>query len=256
MIVPDRLALCYHAVSEEWPAAMSIPPAHLDAQLTALTERGYAGMTFSEMVTGPGPRQALAVTFDDGLLSVLEHALPILSRHGLVGTLFIPTGFIGRARPVDWPGLEQWIGGPHEHELTPLSWAEVESLAAAGWEIGSHTASHPKLTDVPDARLRAELTDSRRECEDRLGMPCRSIAFPYGAVDRRVMDAARRAGYLAAAALPERIHRRHRYRWPRVGIWRSDPAWVFDTKLSPVARRRLHFPTGAMRRLPQWRFSD
>jgi peptidoglycan/xylan/chitin deacetylase (PgdA/CDA1 family) len=249
----DRLVLGYHAVSPTWPTALSIEPARLDAQLGVLVQRGYVGATFTEAVTAPPARKTLAVTFDDGFRSVFEYALPILSRHRLVGTVFVPTDYVGRDGPLDWPVLDQWIGGAHEHELTPMSWTEIGMLAAAGWEIASHTSSHRRLPRLDDESLRAELEGSRRECEERLGVSCRSIAYPYGEVDSRVMESARRAGYLAGAALPARIHRRHRFRWPRVGVWHNDPPRVFRTKASPIARRRLDLRTGGMSLLPRWR---
>jgi peptidoglycan/xylan/chitin deacetylase (PgdA/CDA1 family) len=250
----DRLALGYHAISETWPAALSIEPGRLEAQLVAVLERGYSGATFTDLVTGRCARPAVAVTFDDGFRSVIERALPILSKFGLIGTAFIATDWIDRAGPLGWPSLDQWFATPHEDELDAMSWDDLERLAVAGWEIGSHTLSHPRLVELNDEQLMWELVESRRVCEERLGSPCRSLAFPYGAVDRRVMVATRRAGYLAAAALPPRIHRLHRYCWPRVGIWHNDPAAMFEVKLSPRQRRRVDFRTGEWKWRRQWRF--
>jgi peptidoglycan/xylan/chitin deacetylase (PgdA/CDA1 family) len=255
-VIPDRLVLCYHAVSETWPAASSVEPGRLRLELETLVERGYVGVGFTELATTRHAGRRVAVTFDDGFASVVEHAFPIMSRLGLTGTVFLPTHHIGSRRPVDWPGLDQWLGGPHERELMPMSWSDVAALSSAGWEVGSHTSTHPDLTVLDDAALQAELTDSRRVCETRLGTRCLSLAYPYGAVDTRVMTAAGRAGYRAAAALPPRIHRQHALRWPRVGVWHNDPAWLFEVKLSRSGRRRVDSRTGAMSRLPQWRFAS
>jgi len=249
----DRLVLGYHAVSEEWPAALSIPPEQLDRQVRMLAELGYEATGFTEAVTAPRARKVLAVTFDDGFRSVIEHGLPILSRYGFVATVFVPTDYIGRGGPVDWPNVNRWIGGPYESELTSMSWGDLRVLVDAGWEIGSHTCSHPHLTSLDDDRLSDELVTSRQICELKLGVACTSIAYPYGEVDRRVMASARRSGYLAGAALPARIHRAHRLSWPRVGIWRRDPERVFLAKLSRIERRRLDLRTGVIHPLPRWR---
>lgn len=254
-MIPDRLVLGYHAVSETWPAALSVEPARLQIELETVLARGYVGVTFTELVTTRRAGRLVAVTFDDGFASVVEHAFGIMSRLGLPGTVFVPTRHVGSGRPVHWPVLDQWLGGPHERELMPMCWSDAADLTAAGWEVGSHTCTHPDLTTLDDTALHAELLDSRRTCEARLGTPCQSLAYPYGAVDARVVAAARRAGYLAAAALPPRIHRLHTLRWPRVGVWHNDPAWAFEVKLSRSGRRRLDFRTGAMSRLPQWRFA-
>ena len=251
----DCLILAYHALSPTWPASLSTEPERLDAQLGTLAEMGYEGATFTQAVTAPPGRRTLAVTFDDGFHSVIDHGLPILSRHGFVGTVFVPTDHIGRDGPLDWPNVNRWIGGPHEHELRPMSWSELGVLLKAGWEVGSHTRSHPHLPTLDDQRLIEELDESRRICEQRLGVACTSIAYPYGDVDRRVIEAVRVSGYLAGAALPERIHRAHRFRWPRVGIWRTDPERVIQIKLSGGGRRRLDLRTGKLRAFPRWRFA-
>lgn len=181
----DVLVLCYHAVSERWDADLSITPEALREQLGALVERGYRGATFSEAVADPPWPRTVAVTFDDGYRSVLELALPVLDELGLPGTVFVVTDFVGRDEPMSWDGIEHWRGGEHERELRSLSWEEARALVAAGWEIGSHTCSHPRLTGLVDGALVHELADSRRSCEDGLGRPCVTLAYPYGDQDRK-----------------------------------------------------------------------
>lgn len=90
----------------------------------------------------------VAVTFDDGYLSVGEIARPILDRFGIPGTVFVPTRFMDSDQPMSWPGIDQWIGTADEHELLPMSWQGLLSLAESGSEIGSHTVSHPRLTTL------------------------------------------------------------------------------------------------------------
>jgi peptidoglycan/xylan/chitin deacetylase (PgdA/CDA1 family) len=256
--VIEALVLCYHAVSESWPVDLAIRPAQLENQLSLLLEHGYRGATFHQAVNTPPAGKVVAVTFDDAYRSVIEHGLPVLTRLGLPGTVFVPTGFAGAAEPMSWPGIDKWRGTPHEAELTPMSWAELATLAAAGWEIGSHTRTHPRLVDLDDADLADELTSSRRECESRLGLPCRSLAYPYGAEDDRVVRAAARAGYSAAGALPNSHHLPTPLRWPRVGIYRADDGLRFRVKTSRLMRRaranvRLRVPPTAWRLAGRYR---
>jgi peptidoglycan/xylan/chitin deacetylase (PgdA/CDA1 family) len=242
--VADVLVLCYHAVSEDWAADLSIPPDELERQLTGLVRRGWRGATFDEAVAAaPGPR-TLAVTFDDGYRSVLELAMPILSALGLPATVFVPTDHVGSEDPMAWPGIDQWLGGPHEQELIPLSWEELGGMAEAGWEIGSHTLSHPRLTGLDDARLRDELRASKAECERMTGRPCRTLAYPYGDADARVVDAARDAGYAAAAALARSMRMTSRLAFPRVGVYHPDTGWRFHAKAARATR--------LVRALPVW----
>jgi peptidoglycan/xylan/chitin deacetylase (PgdA/CDA1 family) len=231
----DLLVLCYHAVSERWEADLSIRPERLDRQLELLVSRGYRGATFTEAARDRTAGKTLVVTFDDAYRSVIDLALPVLSRLELPGTVFAPTIFIGVEGPMTWPGIDMWIGGPHEAELTPMTWEELGTLAEQGWEVGSHTRTHPRLTEIDDAALAEELEASRVECEARLGRACESLAYPYGDYDDRVVEATRRAGYSAACTAA--LHRPFPLRWPRVCVYPVDGEWRFRLKVSPTIRR-------------------
>jgi peptidoglycan/xylan/chitin deacetylase (PgdA/CDA1 family) len=242
--VTDVLVLCYHAVSERWPADLAVTPAQLRDQLAHLLARGYRGATFTSAVTDPPAPKTVAVTFDDAYRSVLELAYPVLDRLGLPATMYVPTAWPGRDGPMAWPGIDHWVGGPWEDELRPLSWDELRRLERAGWEIGSHTRTHARLTELDDARLAAELMGSRSDCERELSRPCTSIAYPYGDVDDRVAAAAGRAGYRAGAGLARGRHRPRPIEWPRLGPVREDSLARFRRQSSPLVRRVLASPAG------------
>jgi peptidoglycan/xylan/chitin deacetylase (PgdA/CDA1 family) len=235
--VGEVLVLCYHALSEKFPASLSVLPDAFRGQLEMLVRRGYRGATFSSAISEPRDGRVLAVTFDDAYRSVVELALPIMAEYDLPGTVFAPTSFIGTERPMRWPGIDRWHGTPHEAELIPCSWPELEQLGEAGWEVGSHTRTHPRLPELTDGELMAELNESRGECEERLGVPCRSIAYPYGAVDGHVADAVAAAGYSFAAELPGSFRMPAvPLRWPRVGIYHRDRPWRFKLKTARSMR--------------------
>jgi peptidoglycan/xylan/chitin deacetylase (PgdA/CDA1 family) len=103
-LTSDPLVLCYHAVSERWPADLSLTPTAFEEQLALLARRGYRGVTFSEAVAR-GEARTVAITFDDAYRSVLELGKPLLDRHGWPGTVFVPTDWAGTERPMAWPGI-------------------------------------------------------------------------------------------------------------------------------------------------------
>lgn len=238
----DVLVLCYHALSPTWPAPLSTTPERFAEQLRFLQRRGYRGATFTEAVTENHKGKLAVVTFDDAYRSVGELAGPILDDLGWPATIYVPTDWPAAGRPMTWPGIDEWLGGPHEHELTPHTWDELRALQDAGWEVGSHTCSHPHLTQVADdEELRRELRESRAICERELGR-CTSIAYPYGDVDQRVVRATREAGYACAAGLPGRYHEARVFEWPRIGVYHVDDARRFRLKASRAVRsvrRRL-----------------
>jgi peptidoglycan/xylan/chitin deacetylase (PgdA/CDA1 family) len=232
----DVLVLCYHAVSERWPSELAVSPELLDAQVAGLKRRGYRATTFTRAVTDPPWGRTMAITFDDAYRSTLEHGLPVLARHEVPATVYAPTDFVGSDAPMSWPGIEEWVDGPHAGELLCLGWDGLAELAEAGWEVGSHTRSHPRLPRVDDAELARELGDSRELIAERLGRPCESIAYPYGDFDERVVQATAAAGYRAAGTLTRHAHTARPLSWPRVGVYPANRPIFFRLKTSAMLR--------------------
>lgn len=201
MIGNGAFALCYHAVSPGWNAPISVTPERFAEHLELLVGRGFRGLTFSDAVATPAAKRAVAITFDDGFRSVLEIAKPILDHYEMPATVFVTTGFVGSDQPMSWRGIDQWRNTPDARELLPMSWSELAELADAGWEVGSHTRSHPRLPELDDERLVEELRQSKQDCEVALGRRCRSLAYPYGDHDERVEAAVRNCGYGAGGTL-------------------------------------------------------
>jgi peptidoglycan/xylan/chitin deacetylase (PgdA/CDA1 family) len=239
----DALVLCYHAVSEAWDADLSVTPERFEAQLRWLADTGYRAVTFTELTQRRMRGRVVAITFDDAFESVVAKGKPVLDAFGFCATMFAPTRFMEDGGPLVWPGIDHWQQTPHAGELTPLDWDGLAALRDAGWEIGSHTHTHPHLTTIPDDELRDELEGSRALCEERLGA-CTSIAYPYGDVDERVVAAAGRAGYSAGASLPARPHQVRALDWPRVGIYHRDSDARAARKMKPLTR--------AVQRSPAW----
>jgi peptidoglycan/xylan/chitin deacetylase (PgdA/CDA1 family) len=68
-----------------------------------------------------------------------------------------------------------------DHELLDfLSWDELRQLSHAGFEIGSHTVTHPILSRCTPDHVRAELRDSKAAIEQATGRPCYVLAYPNG----------------------------------------------------------------------------
>ena len=247
----EVLALGYHGVSASWPAETTVAPDRIEAQLSHLVERGYRGATLADALTAPPAERTVAVTFDDAHRSVLDLALPILARLGLPATVFVPTDYADDGRLMDWQGIAQWLGGPHEAELRCMTWEQLRSLVDLGWEVGSHTRTHPHLTTVDDDTLARELGESRRACEEHLGTQCHSLAYPYSDYDDRVVRAARDAGYRFATTIPRDVPAPLPLMWPRVGVYNDNSHRRFRLRVSP--RMRVLRASGAWRALTRVR---
>ncbi|HUC06527.1 MAG TPA: polysaccharide deacetylase family protein [Solirubrobacterales bacterium] len=244
----DLLILCYHAVSERWPTEFAVSPRSLDAQLHYFLRRGYRPATLSAALRRPPGQKTLVVTFDDAFASVVEQALPVLSARGVPATVFVPTSYVAGEGAMEWASMGDWVGTAHEDELRCMSWEDLRGLAAAGWEIGSHTSTHPKLISLGDLDLDRELSASKARCEEEVQQPCEALAYPFGAHDRRVMDRTRAAGYSAAVILDNHLaipagslvrpqRPREMFGLLREGVYRRDGWPRLVAKTSLLARR-------------------
>ncbi len=129
--------------------------------------------------TSPG---CVLLTFDDGLLSQYQNALPVLSDLGVPAVFFVLPGFAD--------GVHRYMGI-----------RELQTLAQAGFEVEAHTCNHPNLPRLARLNLNAffaELQDCKRLLEDITGAPVNYVAYPSGAYDATVLDAVARFGYRAA----------------------------------------------------------
>lgn len=241
----DVVALGYHGVSDRWPSPMAVTQAQLHDQVTNLLQRGYRPVTVTQAVEACGGERLLVVTFDDALASVHRLALPILDSIGVVATVYAPTVPILSGRPMGWPEVCRHLDGEHAAELDGMTVAQLRDVLDRGWEVGSHTRTHPWLPRLEHAVLRDELERSRAELRDVLGIACDSLAYPFGAHDDRVVAAAGRAGYRSAVTLPRRTPRWEdavgsedgRLRLSRIGVYRADGRVRFAAKTASSARR-------------------
>lgn len=123
----------------------------------------------------PGDDERVVITFDDGDVSNVEVALPLLEERGLRAEFFITTDFIGQVGMV----------APDD----------IRRMASAGMGIGSHGRTHAFLQDLDTAALVAELDDSRCRLQAICGRAIDALALPGGRGGERELLAAQRLGY-------------------------------------------------------------
>lgn len=205
--------LTYHAVTDD-RAPISIPPALLRRQVEVLQDLGYRTVTFAEAVRmlreGRLPRErVVCMTFDDAYCNMAEHALPLLRDAGFTATIFAPTEYLGKPN--------RWY--PASHGWPVLGWDDLRAIGEEGFEVASHSRTHPRLRQLDDASVRQELEGSKRELEDRLGKAVTTFCYPYGDYDDRIAAATRAAGYDGACTTEYGACRpgTDPFRIPRVG---------------------------------------
>jgi peptidoglycan/xylan/chitin deacetylase (PgdA/CDA1 family) len=118
-----------------------------------------------------------------------------------------------------------------------VTWDEVRQMHAAGIEFGSHTATHPILSNVNEAQLHHEVSSSKKSIEENIGEAVLSFAYPAGRRSR-FNDAARQVvaqcGYRYAVAYDEGLvteARFDRYALPRIHVEREQSLSLFRANL-------------------------
>ncbi len=143
---------------------------------------------------------AARILNEPGGISRLRRSLgvkPALSERELAAHVVRVAKALGPAeREAHIQELEELAGGSQVPEwASMMSWCELKELAEDGHEIGSHTMTHPILTQCSEDEIDYEVRGSRALIEKRLGTEIRSFCYPDGARDKRAVSAVRRAGY-------------------------------------------------------------
>ena len=203
--------LMYHRLAERAAdSSLVIPPEDFSKQILWLEKKSFRFLSLDEIIQqgcrAPVWERSLALTFDDGFRDNYEHAFPILLDLKKPAALFVV---------VHWVGTNGF-----------MDWREIRELADKGITIGSHALTHRWLPDLKNpGELHAEIFDSKKIIEDRIGKEVRHFCYPVGGVDQRVADEVEQAGYQAAwvaGARPTLRIRQRRLSLRRIKIGPSD----------------------------------
>jgi peptidoglycan/xylan/chitin deacetylase (PgdA/CDA1 family) len=237
-------ALVYHKIERGFELGVNVvSPSAFRRHVEWFASRGWSPRAIGEAVArrrahGAGHAagaRLVGLTFDDGYAGIAEHAVPLLASRGFTATVFVPSDYVGRG--ADWDtGL---LGRRFRH----LDAAALRDLVVAGFEIGSHSATHRDLRSLDDDALRRETAGSRRALEDLAGAPVRSFAYPFGRHDARVRAAVADAGYeIACGGFPDGASPDGRLvHVARFGVRSVDGVRALAAKLGGGSRRAARF---------------
>ncbi|HEX4730829.1 MAG TPA: polysaccharide deacetylase family protein [Solirubrobacterales bacterium] len=174
--------LVYHALGEA-PASEAYPGLYVsepefEAGMAWLHQHGYEAVTLDQVERawyhgGTLPAKPIVITFDNGYPAQVTFAPRVLSRYGWPGVLFEIT----------------------EEHLTPR---EIRPVIARGWEVDSHSATHPDLTQLSGQELEYQVAASRRYLRRKFGIPSDNFCYPSSEYDATTIAAVKEAGYVGA----------------------------------------------------------
>lgn len=168
----------YHHISESTPPSTSVPPQRFREHMDHLRDNGFHVMGLPELLDALRNRQqvpdkTVAITFDDGYISIYDTAFPMLQEYGFPFTVFINTQ-------------------PHnDQQAGYMSWEQIRAMSDAGVTIANHMENHPHMVDAlagedeagRTARLREEYLRAQAKIKQETGQDHAFMAYPYGEYD-------------------------------------------------------------------------
>lgn len=240
--------LCYHSIIADPSSSYSVATADFREQMGVLSKEGYTPITCTQLAdyldgTLELPERPVVITFDDGWVSNYDVAAPILDEFGFTATFFPMTGSIGTKNH--------------------LTYEQLRELTERGYEVGSHSITHPNLPrpepgetlEAHQARIRSELADSKQAIEQATGKPVAALAYPHGTYDETVMAMAQDAGYRLAFSIDRGAADERSYRWrlPRDMVVKGNSITTFKNWLhqEPLHIDEVSPPIGQIARSPE-----
>jgi len=194
--------IMYHRVVDAISLSLSYPELciHVDAfrhHLSLLERWGFTAITFDDYRLFQSgelnlPKKPVIITFDDGYVDTYEAAFPILQEFGMKAVVFA----LGdrQLKANTWDLNSSIPVGPL------MSDEQIIELHATGFEIGSHTMTHARLSQLSHEQAWDEISRSRMRLEILLNAPVRTFAFPYGSVTEDTKKMLPDAGYSIGCA--------------------------------------------------------
>ena len=186
----------YHRiVPDEAPhstAAIDLPLGLFRRQIRMLDRWGFTSITFEDyrLSLEEGlelPKRPIIITFDDGYAETYEFAFPVMKEFGMRGVVFVVGDRTMTSNEWDIP-----LGIPP----TPLmNDSQILEMHAAGFEIGSHSMTHPHLARLSREEIWDQVSRSRMRLEIMLNAPVNTFAYPYGELNPLVKSLVAEAGY-------------------------------------------------------------
>jgi peptidoglycan/xylan/chitin deacetylase (PgdA/CDA1 family) len=162
--------------------SLSVTPDKFDAQMQYLKQTGYSPITLEDLnkiyqnQIQP-PSNPIILTFDDGYTDFYYNAYPILKKYTFKAVSFIPTGLMNQGYY--------------------LTWSQIEEMQSSGLiEFEDHTVHHASLSSLGFNQMIKEMSDSKAELESKTHQPVNFVAYPYGASNQTVQEAARKSGFI------------------------------------------------------------
>lgn len=178
----DIPILMYHHIGiigaeETEERDLYLDPLSFQEEADYLAQENYQVITLSELFNDT-PGKKVVLTFDDGYKDAVVNALPILKKYGFRGVVFIIVNNVGK--------------------LGYMGWNDLAELKNEGWEIGSHSLTHPDFEYLSDDEAKRQIIESKKILEEKLNTKIEYFCYPSGKYNEKTIPILKSAEYLGA----------------------------------------------------------
>ena len=173
--------------------SLYVSPGAFVRQMQLLKWLGYTGLSMTGLqpyLSGEKQGKVVGITFDDGYLNNLTHALPVLQWYGFSSTCYVVSGLLGQTN--SWDAA---MGVPPS-EL--MSASQLRQWVAGRQEVGAHTRNHVHLRALDAAACNVEIALCKQELEQITGTAVSHFCYPFGEFTQEHVEMVRLANYVTA----------------------------------------------------------
>jgi peptidoglycan/xylan/chitin deacetylase (PgdA/CDA1 family) len=220
------MILCYHRINPWYKNdALTVKPEEFKKQINYLISKKFEFVHLKQYISFPNSvqKRKIVITFDDGFEDNFLFAYEILKNLSIPFIIFLTVNFIGTENL-----LPRYKNKKKDRFLT---WNEIIEMSKNGVEIGSHSLTHPALTELKKEDMEKEIINSKKIIEDRISKEVKFFSYPYGVYNKEVIEVVKKAGYEGALVNRKKRMKITQYTIPRVGIYGHNNFFIFKIKI-------------------------
>lgn len=170
------ITMC-HGVQRTAAGQKPFTAEHFDRLMKIACDMGFESINYNDLEAWRAgkqdlPSRPIMIDFDHPHITMRHEVLEVLEHYGFKGNLFVNLG---------------WLVCPDRCAMRPaegerMTWEDIRDLVDSGWHIGSHTVTHPNLSelsveDPSGETIRGELEQCDEALTTNLGITSRDFAF-------------------------------------------------------------------------------